>query len=63
MLNLKSCPRCNGDLSVLSDWYGEYENCLQCGWTKDSADDPQSISMKMNLEKLHAELPELTRAS
>ncbi len=27
---LKSCPRCHGDLFVAQDFYGWYEQCLQC---------------------------------
>jgi len=27
---LKSCPRCHGDLFVGQDYYGWYEQCLQC---------------------------------
>ena len=35
MLRLKSCPRCNGDLSLDWDQYGWYEQCLQCGYIHD----------------------------
>lgn len=27
---LKSCPRCNGDLYIAQDFYGWYQQCLQC---------------------------------
>ena len=27
---LKSCPKCHGDLFVGQDFYGWYEQCLQC---------------------------------
>ena len=63
MLNFKSCPRCKGDVSVDRDWYGEYASCLQCGWSKDSASDPFSEALRVKLEKLHEELPQLVRAS
>ncbi len=39
MLYFKSCPRCEGDINVRTDWYGEYMECLQCGWSKDTAVD------------------------
>ena len=35
MLQLKGCPRCQGDLNVNRDMYGEYQECLQCGYMKD----------------------------
>ena len=63
MLNLKSCPRCKGDVNVENDWYGKYESCLQCGWYKDSADEPMASSLKLTLEKLNLELPGLVQAS
>ena len=63
MLNLKSCPRCNGDVNEERDWYGEYESCLQCGWVKDTSDAPLSSSLQQSLDKLHLEFPDLVRAS
>lgn len=42
MLQLKSCPRCQGDVHKTGDWFGEYMTCLQCGWSKDIAADPTS---------------------
>ena len=35
MLDLKACPRCRGDLNTRQDIYGEYQECLQCGYMKD----------------------------
>ncbi|UCC17876.1 MAG: hypothetical protein JSU58_04810 [Dehalococcoidales bacterium] len=29
---LKGCPRCSGDLNVIRDVLGYYEDCLQCGY-------------------------------
>ncbi len=34
-LNLKACPRCKGDLYIASDMYGDYAQCVQCGYMKD----------------------------
>ena len=31
MFWLRSCPRCNGDLTENQDWYGRYVDCVQCG--------------------------------
>ena len=32
MLYLKGCPRCEGDIYADRDEYGEYRQCLQCGF-------------------------------
>ena len=29
---LKGCPRCSGDLNIIRDVLGIYEDCLQCGY-------------------------------
>lgn len=55
MLLFKSCPRCGGDVHVDSDWYGEYKNCLQCGWSLDTASDRLS-SLAKNLVTSDGEL-------
>ncbi len=35
MLNLKGCPRCGGDIYFANDIYGDYAECLQCGYMLD----------------------------
>ena len=35
MLDLKSCPRCRGDMHTNRDMYGPYKECLQCGFVED----------------------------
>jgi DNA-directed RNA polymerase subunit M/transcription elongation factor TFIIS len=35
MLQLKACPRCAGDMHTSQDLYGNYIECLQCGYMKD----------------------------
>ncbi len=42
MIYFKACPRCEGDINVRTDWYGEYMECLQCGWSKDTSEDTLS---------------------
>lgn len=32
---LKGCPRCSGDLFILHEADGLYEECLACGYRKD----------------------------
>lgn len=34
----RACPRCHGDLQVNKDVYGEYKECLQCGYMLDTLD-------------------------
>ena len=35
MWRLKSCPRCKGDVRIDWDYYGWYEQCVQCGYQRD----------------------------
>ncbi len=35
MLTHKQCPKCRGNIYLSSDYYGHYEQCLQCGYTYD----------------------------
>jgi hypothetical protein len=35
MIKFKNCPRCRGDIRIDKDYYGGYENCIQCGYVKD----------------------------
>ncbi len=39
MMYFKACPRCKGDLYTNSDLYGEYKECLQCGYIEEIARD------------------------
>jgi hypothetical protein len=40
VIRLKSCPRCKGDVLADRDFYGWYEQCLQCGHISDLPDLP-----------------------
>ncbi|MBF8267805.1 MAG: hypothetical protein HW388_1313 [Dehalococcoidia bacterium] len=42
MILLKACPRCRGDLKINRDLYGEYKECLQCGYMEDVDKEPQT---------------------
>ena len=37
MLYLKGCQRCDGDIYIDRDYYGPFEQCLQCGYVRDLA--------------------------
>ena len=31
MIYFKACQRCGGDMHLSGDYYGDYQQCLQCG--------------------------------
>ncbi len=35
MASSRSCPRCRGYMQNNRDIYGEYRECLQCGYMED----------------------------
>ena len=35
MIMFKACPRCQGDMHQNRDMYGEYRECLMCGYMTD----------------------------
>tara|TARA_B100000749_G_C18345197_1_gene430799 strand:- start:560 stop:775 length:216 start_codon:yes stop_codon:yes gene_type:complete len=35
MIQLKACPKCQGDFYVTEDSFGKFLNCFQCGYIKD----------------------------
>ncbi len=35
MIFFKGCPKCGGDLYLRNDIYGDYLDCLQCGYATD----------------------------
>ena len=37
MIMFKACPRCQGDMHQNRDMYGEYRECLMCGYMADIA--------------------------
>jgi len=34
-IKVKNCPKCGGDVRIDRDEYGWFEQCLQCGHTRD----------------------------
>ncbi len=51
MLTHKTCPKCGGNIYLSTDYYGRYEQCLQCGYTYDldafeKQDKPATIQLK-----------------
>lgn len=45
-LHLKGCIRCGGDAVSEADWHGEYLRCIQCGWYRDTSDDPARLAAR-----------------
>ena len=39
------CPRCGGKMYHIRDLFGEYDNCLNCGYHRDILEGPP-ISLK-----------------
>jgi ssDNA-binding Zn-finger/Zn-ribbon topoisomerase 1 len=35
MIFFKSCPKCQGDMLLEKDPFGDYKHCLQCGLYED----------------------------
>ena len=35
MVGFRACPRCHGDVHDKRDKYGEYVECIQCGYVLD----------------------------
>ena len=38
MIYFKACQRCGGDMHLSGDYYGDYRQCLQCGYLEDEKD-------------------------
>ena len=48
---LKGCPRCSGDLNLLQDEEGYYEDCLQCGYHRYFNDKEVSTSQYLPFQE------------
>ncbi len=46
MLKVRGCKKCHGALLLDKDEFGWYEQCIQCGYTRDI---PLDISLHMPL--------------
>jgi hypothetical protein len=47
MLTHKQCPKCRGNIYLSADYYGRYEQCLQCGYTCD-LENAADLKLKTN---------------
>ena len=59
MILFKACPRCRGDLQARSDMYGDYNECLQCGYVRD-IEKPRP---EIDLQQLTGRAGKATRAA
>ena len=41
MVFYKSCPKCHGDMDQRQDMYGDFRECLQCGYTQEVGRRPE----------------------
>ncbi len=48
VVDFRSCPRCQGDVHLNNDMYGDYRQCLQCGHTVDI---PKKVKRRFNWAK------------
>ena len=63
MIMFKACPRCSGDLHENRDMYGEYRECLMCGYMVDLR-KPSLFGMEMApVKKKVANRPARSRTS
>lgn len=62
MIRFKACERCNGDVTIGKDWHGDYIQCLQCGWYKDTSGDPLEGMVTRAMDTLREQM-EQRRAS
>jgi DNA-directed RNA polymerase subunit M/transcription elongation factor TFIIS len=51
MLTHKQCPKCKGNIYSSADYYGRYEQCLQCGYTCDIDTDEHKAKAVQPKEK------------
>ena len=61
MIQLKACPKCQGDFYVTEDSFGKFLSCFQCGYIKDlelpvanaQADAGNEANVSAAAEELH----------
>jgi DNA-directed RNA polymerase subunit M/transcription elongation factor TFIIS len=51
MLTRKQCPKCKGNIYSSVDYYGRYEQCLQCGYTSDIETEDGKVKLAIVKEK------------
>ena len=58
MWRLKSCPKCKGDMYIDKGRNAWYEECLQCGFSRELVDmvlaNPQPDNMKNKISARRA---------
>ena len=60
LIRPKACQRCGGDLSLESDKYGSYMDCIQCGamWSESELSNPHSkVASKHQVRKPAKPMP------
>ena len=56
LIRAKACKKCGGDLSLESDIYGVYIQCIQCGanWNKEDLLAPNARDAEKSLKAVKA---------
>ncbi len=54
MIYFKSCNRCQGDMLLERDRYGQYLQCIQCGYETDSLQQAQARHATVNVDAVVA---------
>ena len=44
MIYFAACPKCQGDVTLSRDSYGNFLSCLQCGLMCDVASKPTAVA-------------------
>ncbi|UCC16233.1 MAG: hypothetical protein JSU58_07615 [Dehalococcoidales bacterium] len=54
---LKGCPRCSGDMNLIQDEEGYYEDCLQCGYNHYFNENKVDIPQYLSFEETNDDIP------
>lgn len=56
MVYFKACNRCQGDMLLERDRYGQYVQCIQCGYETDPLRLQQARRATVNVDAVVAEI-------
>ena len=56
MIYFKACHRCQGDMLLERDRYGQYVQCIQCGYETDSVQQAQARRVTVNVDAVVANI-------
>ncbi len=56
MIYFKACNRCQGDMLLERDRYGQYVQCIQCGYETDPLRLQQARRVTVNVDAVVAKI-------